>query len=68
LAGTEGNRKKFDAAESPKFIGEGESVVGCDISVKDLCGQVLMSEQPKKIRAVGGVLPCGAEALETIYP
>jgi hypothetical protein len=31
------NEKKLDVEGSPKCIGEGESVVGCDISVKDLC-------------------------------
>jgi len=40
LEGAEGNReeKKFEVAGSPKFTGDGESVAGCDISVKDLCG------------------------------
>lgn len=41
LAGAVGKRddeKKFDVEGSPKFIGEGESVAGCDISLNDLCG------------------------------
>jgi hypothetical protein len=40
LEGAEGNRedeKKFEVAGSPKLIGEGDSVAGCDISVNDLC-------------------------------
>jgi hypothetical protein len=43
LEGAEGNReeKKFEVAGSPKSTGEGESVAGCDISVKDLCGGVI---------------------------
>jgi hypothetical protein len=41
LAGAVGKRedeKKFDVDGSPKFIGDGESVAGCDISLNDLCG------------------------------
>ena len=55
LAGTEGNReKKFEFAGSPKFIGEGESVAGCDISVKDLCGQIITSELSKRSESSAG--------------
>lgn len=39
MAGAVGKRedeKKFDVEGSPKFIGEGESVAGCDISPNDL--------------------------------
>jgi hypothetical protein len=56
LEGAEGNReeKKFEAAGSPKLIGEGESVAGCDISVNDLCGRVITLASFKKIETVGG--------------
>jgi len=57
LEGTEGNRedeKKFEVAGSPKFIGEGESVAGCDISVKDLCGRVITLAAFQKIEVAGG--------------
>lgn len=39
--------KKFEVEGSPKFIGEGESVAGCDISVKDLCGRVITLDRAK---------------------
>ncbi len=50
LAGAEGNRevKKFEVEGSPKFIGEGESVAGWDISLKDLCSQIITSDQSKR--------------------
>ena len=69
LEGAEGNReeKKFEAAGSPKLIGEGESVAGCDISVNDLCGRVITLASFKKIETVVG-LPCGAVALVTKHP
>jgi hypothetical protein len=61
LEGAEGNReeeKKFEAAGSPKFMGEGESVAGCDISVKDLCGRVITLASLQKIKVV-----CGSSTL-----
>ncbi len=57
LEGAEGNRedeKKFEVAGSPKFIGEGESVAGCDISVNDLCGRVIRLVSFQKVKVVGG--------------
>ena len=33
--------KKFEVDGSRKVIGEGDSVAGCDISSKDLCGEAI---------------------------
>ena len=49
------DEKKFDVEGSPKFIGEGESVAGCDISLNDLCGRVVTLDPAQKIELVGGV-------------
>jgi hypothetical protein len=60
LEGADGNRedeKKFEVAGSPKFIGEGDSVAGCDISVNDLCGRVFTLEPSKRSKLwVGSTL------------
>jgi hypothetical protein len=53
--GKRDDEKKFDVDGSPKFIGEGESVAGCDISLYDLCGRVVTLDGAQKIELMGGV-------------